>query len=205
MGLFRKPPKETSSPSSYSLLWEQKQPSDANVCRSPIKCMNSFCWKKLYIIQYFKMHRWNAEIWYAEMSNDIEFDYLPLCLLHLSLLVRSSKYIRSLFQPWLHCNKELLSPLWQSLCVRPKTPKRSCNLQPNRQRKIQRMPGSRQKRLQLYPLQIQPVLIQWGLPATSAGAIWGNVTQHLFISIFQWPVRHCVLFGELHKQTTGPI
>lgn len=125
-------------------------------------------------------------------NTDIYFQFLALLLTYLHFLVRSRKSRRPLFQPWLHPEKGLLSHLWESLRVSAETSEYSHKLQSYRDRKLPTMPENCQKHLQLYSLQIHSMLFQWDLPATIAGAIWGNVTKSLlfFKSIYQWLIRH---------------
>lgn len=144
-----------------------------------------------------------------------------LYLLHLSILlsflVRSKNSSRSLFPPWVLWNKEVLCPLWQPMRVRQETTRCSWNLPSHRDRKLPRMPGSCQKNLQLWWMQIQPVLFQWGLPANSAGEIRGKLSSCLtyiwwylamqmlrtapMYNIVLW-VAHCIFNSNWITQTS---
>lgn len=144
-------------------------------------------------------------MWYTESAMMLTFIFdSSLCLSHLSislsLLVRSRNSKRSLFQLRLQYDKELLSHLWQPLRVTAETSESSHKLHSHGNRKLPTMPGNCQKHLQLHSLQLQTMLFQWGLPATFAGAIWGTVTVFICQHI---SIRHCKLFGGLHKQHTS--
>lgn len=127
------------------------------------------------------------------MYQNISLDSSVFTLhLPLSLLVRPKNSSRSLFQPWLHHDKWLLHCLWQPLRVKEETSANSLKLQSHRNRQHEPMPDNYQKHLQLHSVQLQTMLFQRGLPAPSAGDIWGKVSltyetlqvQEWFIYLF---------------------
>lgn len=77
--------------------------------------------------------------------------------------------------PRLRGPQELLGCVQQPLCVQAAASEGPRQLHPQGGRELQPVPEDGQEHLQRLRLQLQPLLLQRGLPAAPPGEIWGNV------------------------------